>query len=94
MKDAALVLLLLVAIGGCWFAYIQHRYSQRHLKKMMADMEALQKAEDSLMEMQQELDKARQEQENAADEKRKLEKRLKRETSRVSKFNSLEFASV
>lgn len=47
-------------------------------------MEALQRAEDALMDLQQELDKARQEQSNVADEKRRLEKRLKHETSKVS----------
>ncbi|KAG1714003.1 Stromal interaction molecule [Nymphon striatum] len=84
IKDTILVFLFVIAAGGCFFAYVQHRYSQNHLKKMMADMEALQKAEDSLQDLQQELDKARQEQSTVADEKRKLEKRLKHETSKDS----------
>lgn len=43
---------IFVAIGGCWFAYSQHKKSQTHIQKMMKDMEALQRAEDSLMDLQ------------------------------------------
>lgn len=43
---------IVVAAGGCWFAYAQHKNSQTHIQKMMKDMEALQRAEDSLMDLQ------------------------------------------
>lgn len=52
MKDVAVVASLVIAIGGCWFAYAQHKYSQHNIKRMIKDMESLQKAEESLTEMQ------------------------------------------
>ncbi|XP_075544968.1 stromal interaction molecule isoform X5 [Dermacentor variabilis] len=73
VKDVLLVLSLVIAIGGCWFAYVQHNYSQRHLKKMMKDMDSLQRAEEQLSELQRELDKAKMEQETAVILKQRLE---------------------
>ncbi|KAL1432738.1 hypothetical protein MTO96_012947 [Rhipicephalus appendiculatus] len=73
IKDVLLVLSLVIAIGGCWFAYVQHNYSQRHLKKMMKDMDSLQRAEEQLSELQRELDKAKMEQETAVIQKQRLE---------------------
>ena len=51
LKDIALVTSLVIALGGCWFAYIQHKYSQEHMKKMMKDLDSLQKAEESLSDL-------------------------------------------
>uniref|UniRef100_T1JCG0 SAM domain-containing protein n=1 Tax=Strigamia maritima TaxID=126957 RepID=T1JCG0_STRMM len=79
-KNVALVTSLIIAIGGCWFAYLQHKYSQQHLKKMMKDMDNLQKAEDALETLQAELHKAIQEQETAAQEKKYLEEKLQSES--------------
>uniref|UniRef100_A0A4D5RIF5 Putative conserved plasma membrane protein n=1 Tax=Ixodes scapularis TaxID=6945 RepID=A0A4D5RIF5_IXOSC len=73
VKDVLLVMSLVIAIGGCWFAYIQHNYSQSHLKKMMKDMDSLQKAEEALTDLQRELDKAKMEQETAVILKQRLE---------------------
>uniref|UniRef100_A0A147BTA6 SAM domain-containing protein n=1 Tax=Ixodes ricinus TaxID=34613 RepID=A0A147BTA6_IXORI len=73
VKDVLLVMSLVIAIGGCWFAYIQHNYSQSHLKKMMKDMDSLQKAEEALTDLQKELDKAKMEQETAVILKQRLE---------------------
>ena len=42
---------LIIALGGCWFAYIQHKYSKEHMTKMMKDLESLQKAEESLSDL-------------------------------------------
>ena len=53
LKDWMLVVSLVVAVGGCWFAFAQHRYSQSHVKVMLKEMESLQKAEDTLREMQE-----------------------------------------
>lgn len=92
VKDIILVFSLVVAIGGCWFAYIQHKYSQTHLKKMMKDMDSLQKAEEQLTNLQKELDKAREEQLNVVMEKQTLEKKLKQNEvylERSASFNSL-----
>uniref|UniRef100_A0A1B0G351 SAM domain-containing protein n=1 Tax=Glossina morsitans morsitans TaxID=37546 RepID=A0A1B0G351_GLOMM len=51
-KDYILVTLLLSAIIGCWYAYQQNKNAKRHLRRMAQDMEGLQKAEQSLQEMQ------------------------------------------
>jgi len=47
-----LVTLLLSAIIGCWYAYQQNKNAKRHLRRMAQDMEGLQRAEQSLQEMQ------------------------------------------
>ena len=52
IKDLALVASLVVAVGGCWLAYIQHKYAQSHLQKVMRDLDNLQKSEDALLELQ------------------------------------------
>lgn len=46
---------MLVAVAGCYFAYIQNRRSQCHLGKLMKDLKALQKAEDALSHLQLQL---------------------------------------
>lgn len=51
-KDYILVILLLSAIIGCWYAYQQNKNAKRHLRRMAQDMEGLQRAEQSLQEMQ------------------------------------------
>ncbi|XP_013776985.1 stromal interaction molecule homolog isoform X1 [Limulus polyphemus] len=79
LKDILLVLSLVIATGGCWFAYVQHKFSQKHLQKMMRDLQSLQQAEETLVQLQEELYKARQEQKNVAIEKQNLEKRLQDE---------------
>lgn len=53
LKDFMLVVSIVIGMGGCWFAYIQNRYSKDHMKKMMKDLEGLQKAEQSLHDLQQ-----------------------------------------
>lgn len=60
LKDALLVTFLLIAVGGIWLAYMQHVHSQKNMGKMLRDIEKLQKMEDSLGDLQQELDIARQ----------------------------------
>ncbi|XP_046395505.1 stromal interaction molecule homolog isoform X2 [Ischnura elegans] len=76
LKDLVLVTLLVVAMGGCWYAYQQNKRSQKHLSRMMKDMESLQKAEYTLMDLQKELERARHEQECVTTEKQNLERRL------------------
>ena len=51
MKDVALVASLLIACGGCWLAYVQHKYSQKHLRKVMKDLDTLHKAEDAFTKL-------------------------------------------
>ncbi|XP_077984889.1 stromal interaction molecule 2-like isoform X2 [Glandiceps talaboti] len=79
IKDTALVLSLVIAVGGCWFAYVQHKYSQSHMKQMMKDMESLHKAEESLQELQEKLQQAHQEQKNVVEEKKSLEEKMRDE---------------
>lgn len=62
IKDLALVASLIIAVGGCWLACLQHRYAQAHVRKMMHDWESLQRAEESLRELQERLDKAQHDQ--------------------------------
>ena len=54
IKDLVLVASLLIACGGCWLAYVQHRYSQNHLRKVMKDLDTLRKAEEAFADLQQE----------------------------------------
>ena len=52
IKDLALVASLFIAVGGCWLAYVQHKFSQSHLKKVMKDLDTLQLSEDALTDLQ------------------------------------------
>lgn len=54
-KDLVLVMSILMALGGCWFAYIQKRKSRSDLGRLMKDLEGLQRAEQSLLELQEKL---------------------------------------
>ncbi|KAL8594598.1 hypothetical protein ACOMHN_002153 [Nucella lapillus] len=58
IKDLVLMVSLILAVGGCWFGVAHHRYSQAQVRKMTVDLEALQKAEDALTEMQKKLEDA------------------------------------
>jgi stromal interaction molecule 1 len=88
LKDVLLICSLLIAIVGVWFAYVQHKYSQSHLKKMMADMDSLQRAEEQLMGLQTELDLTRQQQQMVVKEKVNLEKKLKENESQIERSAS------
>ncbi|XP_035233663.1 stromal interaction molecule homolog isoform X1 [Stegodyphus dumicola] len=83
LKDIILTLSLGIAILGCWFAFVQHKKSQAQLRKTMKDMESLQYAEESLRQLQKELDKAKLEQELVVTEKKNLERRLQNEITFV-----------
>ncbi|XP_071477939.1 stromal interaction molecule 2-like [Diadema antillarum] len=83
LKDWLLVLSLVVALGGCWFAFIQHRYSQSHVKQLLREMETLSRAEDSLKELQEKLDVAQEEHKSAVREKQTIEKQLTDEIERA-----------
>ncbi|KAJ8298526.1 hypothetical protein KUTeg_025057 [Tegillarca granosa] len=83
---------LVIALGGCWFAYMQHKYSKTHMKRMLTEMENLQKAEESLLQLQDKLKNAQQEQESVYEEKKSLEQKYhdeietaKREAERLKK---------
>uniref|UniRef100_A0A665TUB2 Stromal interaction molecule 1-like n=1 Tax=Echeneis naucrates TaxID=173247 RepID=A0A665TUB2_ECHNA len=78
-KDLVLVLSLLMALGGCWFAYIQTRRSRDDLGKLMKDLEGLQRAEQSLLDLQEKLQQAQEEQRCVQVEKVKVEEELRLE---------------
>lgn len=52
-KDLVLAVSVVMALGGCWFAYVQNRRSRDDLGKLMKDLEGLQRAELSLLEVQE-----------------------------------------
>nr|XP_033804253.1 stromal interaction molecule 1 isoform X1 [Geotrypetes seraphini]XP_033804254.1 stromal interaction molecule 1 isoform X1 [Geotrypetes seraphini] len=79
LKDFMLVVSIVIGVGGCWFAYIQNRYSKEHMKKMMKDLEGLHRAEQSLHDLQERLQKAQEEHRTVEGEKVHLEKKLQRE---------------
>lgn len=81
LKDFMLVVSIVIGMGGCWFAYIQNRYSKDHMKKMMKDLEGLQRAEQSLHDLQQKLQIAQEEHRTVEVEKVTLEQKLKDEIS-------------
>ncbi|XP_061818603.1 stromal interaction molecule 1-like [Nerophis lumbriciformis] len=78
-KDLVLGVSILAALGGCWFAYIQTRRSRDDLGKLMKDLEGLQRAEESLMDLQEKLQKAQEEQRCVQVEKVKVEEELRNE---------------
>ncbi|KAM7397438.1 hypothetical protein PAMA_005636 [Pampus argenteus] len=78
-KDLVLGVSILMALGGCWFAYIQTRKSRDDLGKLMKDLEGLQRAEQSLMDLQGKLQKAQEEQRCVQVEKVKVEEELRSE---------------
>ncbi|XP_025413579.1 stromal interaction molecule homolog isoform X2 [Sipha flava] len=87
LKDLVLITLLLGTLIGFWYAYNQNKSSSQHLKRMMRDMESLQKAETALEDLQKELEKAKQEQEYVTTEKANLEKQLQEQ--QIKDENSL-----
>ncbi|XP_054610136.1 stromal interaction molecule 1-like isoform X2 [Dunckerocampus dactyliophorus] len=78
-KDLVLGVSILAALGGCWFAYVQTRKSRDDLGKLMKDLEGLQRAEQSLLDLQEKLQKAQEEQRCVQVEKVKVEEELRSE---------------
>uniref|UniRef100_A0A671NEY0 Stromal interaction molecule 2-like n=1 Tax=Sinocyclocheilus anshuiensis TaxID=1608454 RepID=A0A671NEY0_9TELE len=90
LKDFVLMISIIIGVGGCWFAYIQNKSSRIHISRMMKDLESLQNAEQSLIELQSRLEKAQEENRTVAVEKQNLEQKMrdeingaKREASRL-----------
>ncbi|XP_059369936.1 stromal interaction molecule 1a isoform X3 [Carassius carassius] len=79
LKDFMLVVSIVIGMGGCWFAYIQNRNSKDHMKKMMKDLDSLQRAEQSLHDLQQKLQIAQEEHRSVEVEKVNLEQKLRDE---------------
>ncbi|XP_029445603.1 stromal interaction molecule 2 [Rhinatrema bivittatum] len=81
VKDFILTISIVIGVGGCWFAYTQNKTSKEHITQMMRDLESLQKAEQSLLELQERLDKAQEENRTVAVEKQNLERKMMDEIS-------------
>uniref|UniRef100_A0A9J8DEA1 Tromal interaction molecule 2a n=2 Tax=Cyprinus carpio TaxID=7962 RepID=A0A9J8DEA1_CYPCA len=79
MKDLVLIVSVVMGIGGCWFAQVQNKSSKIHISKMMKDLESLQRAEQSLRDLQEQLEKAQEEKRTVAVEKRNLEEKMRDE---------------
>uniref|UniRef100_A0A667XH99 Stromal interaction molecule 1b n=1 Tax=Myripristis murdjan TaxID=586833 RepID=A0A667XH99_9TELE len=80
-KDLVLGCSVLLALAGCWFAFVQSRSSRDHLAKLVKDLEGLQRAEQSLLDLQDKLQKAQEEQRSVEVEKVKVEEELRSEIS-------------
>ncbi|KAM9450248.1 stromal interaction molecule 1b isoform 2-T2 [Clarias gariepinus] len=79
VKDLVLVVSIIIGVAGCWFAYIQNRNSRDHMGQMMKDLEGLQRAEQSLLDLQQKLQIAQDEHRSVEVEKVNLEQKLRDE---------------
>ncbi|XP_058624525.1 stromal interaction molecule 2-like [Onychostoma macrolepis] len=79
MKDLVLIVSVVMGIGGCWFAQVQNKASKIHISKMMKDLDSLQRAEQSLRDLQGQLEKAHEEKRTVAVEKKNLEEKMKDE---------------
>ncbi|KAM7419154.1 hypothetical protein PAMA_016329 [Pampus argenteus] len=79
MKDLLLIVSVVMGVGGCWFAQAQNKTSKIHITKMMKDLESLQRAEQSLTDLQEQLERAQEEKRNVAEEKQNLEEKMRDE---------------
>ncbi|KAF7212989.1 stromal interaction molecule 2 [Nothobranchius furzeri] len=79
MKDFLLIVSVVMGVGGCWFAQAQSKASKVHIAKMMKDLESLQRAEQSLTDLQEQLELAQEEKRNVAEEKQNLEEKMRDE---------------
>lgn len=79
LKDLMLVVSIIIGVGGCWFAYIQNRNYRDHMGKMIKDLDGLQRAEQSLLDLQQKLQIAQEEHHTVEEEKVNLEREMRSE---------------
>ncbi|KAK3507607.1 hypothetical protein QTP70_030790 [Hemibagrus guttatus] len=79
MKDLLLIVSVVMGLGGCWFAHVQNKASKEHVSKMMKDLESLQRAEKSLRDLQEQLERAQEEKRTVAVEKQFLEQKMRDE---------------
>uniref|UniRef100_A0A3P8V254 Stromal interaction molecule 2 n=1 Tax=Cynoglossus semilaevis TaxID=244447 RepID=A0A3P8V254_CYNSE len=84
-KDFVLMVSIVIGVGGCWFAYVQNKSSKVHISQMMKDLESLQHAEQSLLDLQSRLEKAQEENRTVAVEKQNLEQKMRDEINGAKK---------
>lgn len=75
-RDIIVSIITLIAISSCYVFYSRSRASQMALQATQDKLESLQKAEDQMSELQQELNKALKAQQAVATEKKNLEHQL------------------
>uniref|UniRef100_A0A3B3ZYQ4 Uncharacterized protein n=1 Tax=Periophthalmus magnuspinnatus TaxID=409849 RepID=A0A3B3ZYQ4_9GOBI len=80
MKDFILMFSIVIGVGGCWFAYVQNKSSKVHISQMMKDLESLQHAEQSLLDLQKSLTNR-----TVAVEKQNLEQKMRDEITGAKK---------
>ncbi|XP_072314674.1 stromal interaction molecule 2 isoform X2 [Eucyclogobius newberryi] len=85
MKDFVLMFSIVIGVGGCWFAYVQNKSSKVHISQMMKDLDSLQHAEQSLLDLQSRLEKAQEENRTVAVEKQNLEQKMRDEITGAKK---------
>ncbi|KAM9836360.1 stromal interaction molecule 2 [Aulostomus maculatus] len=85
MKDFVLMVSIVIGVGGCWFAYVQNKSSKVHISQMMKDLDSLQNAEQSLLDLQSRLEKAQEENRTVAVEKQNLEQKMRDEITGAKK---------
>lgn len=78
-KDLVLGVSVVMAIAGCWFSFMQTRKSRDDLGRLMKDLEGLQRAEQSLLDLQDKLQQAQEQQRSVQVEKVKVEAELRTE---------------
>lgn len=76
IRDIIVIIVIMIAICSCYVFYSRLRASQQRLQSMQDSLESLQKAEDQMLDLQQELNKALKAQEAVATEKKNLEHQL------------------
>ncbi|XP_076869667.1 stromal interaction molecule 2 [Brachyhypopomus gauderio] len=79
MKDLLLIVSVVMGLGGCWFAQVQNKAFKMHISKMMKDLDSLHRAEQSLRDLQEQLERAHEEKRTVAVEKQFLEERMRDE---------------
>ncbi|XP_061664832.1 stromal interaction molecule 2 [Syngnathoides biaculeatus] len=84
-KDFVLTISIVIGVGGCWFAYAQNKSSKVHVSQMMKDLESLQNAEQSLLDLQSRLEKAQEENRTVIVEKQNLEQKMRDEITGAKK---------
>ncbi|XP_075912667.1 stromal interaction molecule 1-like [Petromyzon marinus] len=85
IRDLALVVSIAVGVAGLWFAVSQNRSYRDHMRKVIRDLDGLQRAERSLGELQDKLHKAQEENRCFQDERRGLEVRMSQEMSEAKR---------
>ena len=85
LKDILLILSTFFVVGMSWFAYSQNKKSKMQLERMFREMENLQKADDTLKDVQTKLNEAQELQQSVKQEKTQLEMKYQDEIQLAKK---------